>query len=179
MKSTVVAGVCLVLVIGVCGCAREKNRTKSVNPHTMAFTKAGVSLIVGDEWQCSNLEPEHALLPPTLISPAGRIRVMLLPPDRSDPAAVADALRASFEGNPQAARHSFRRQEMVGTNGLRMICISYLQQSDLDGQLKELQRREYLVKNRSGRCVAINYSAEPGSDADSVHWMIQRTLALQ
>jgi hypothetical protein len=91
---------------------------------------------------------------------------------------VADALRGSFDANPLAAKHSFRRQELTGTNGLRIICISYLQRSGVSGQLKELQSRDYLVKNRTGRCVAINYLAEPGKDADAVHWMIQKTLAL-
>jgi hypothetical protein len=179
MRLIVTAGFALFLAVWVGGCAREKNHTKSPNSHTLAFTKAGVSLTVGDEWQSSNLEPDHALLPPTLVGPAGRIRVMLLPPDRSDPAVVAETLRASFEGNPRAARHSFRRQELVGANGLPIICVSYLQQSGADDQIKELQNRDYLVRNRSGRCVAINYSAEAGGGADAVHWMIQKTLALR
>jgi hypothetical protein len=179
MRSIVTAGFALLLALWVGGCAREKNHTKSANSQTLKFTKAGVSLTVGEEWQCSNLEPEHALLPPTLVSPAGRIRVLLLPPDRSDPVVVANTLRASFEVNAHAAKHSFRRQEIVGSNGLRIICVSSMQQLELDGRLKELQSSDYLVRNRSGRCVAINYSAEPGSDADAVQRMIQKTLALQ
>ncbi len=67
----------------------------------------------------------------------------------------------------------------MGTNGLRLICVSYLEQAGADGQSIELESSDYLVRNRSGRCVAINFSAEPGSDADAVHRMIQKTLALQ
>jgi hypothetical protein len=179
MKSTVFLGVALLLAVWLSGCARERNHTKSPNPYTFTFAKAGVSLVVGDEWQSSNLDSAHPLRPPTLVSQAGRIRVLMLPPDCSDPGTVANHLRAAFEANPQAAKHTFRRQELASPQGVRIVCVSYTQLSETQGHSTELQNREYLVKNRGGRCVSINFLAQAGTDADSVHRMIQNSLTLQ
>ena len=77
-------------VLLAAGCARERGQTKAPNPHTTGFSQAGVSLVLGEEWQSSNLASQHSLQPPTLTSQAGVIRVMLLPPDRSEPELVAD-----------------------------------------------------------------------------------------
>jgi hypothetical protein len=85
---------------------------------------------VGEEWQCHNADSGRGLYPPTLVSQAGSIRVVLLPPDRSDPAIVADGLRAAFDLNPRVAKHSFRTQQFASDNGVRGLCVSYLQQSD-------------------------------------------------
>ena len=102
-------------------------QTSSVNPRTMTFSQAGVSLVVGEEWQCQNILPDRGLYPPTLVSQVGSIRVVLLPPDRSDPAIVADGLRAAFDHNARAAKHSFRKQQFANDNGVRGLCVSYLQ----------------------------------------------------
>jgi hypothetical protein len=146
----------------------------------MAFSQAGVALEVGEEWQCQNANAPQALYPPLLVSQAGTIRVLLLPPDRSDPATVADGLRTDFDLNPQVARHSFRKQQFTSDHGARGLCISYLQRVEIKGGEATVENAHYLVKNRAGRCVVINYvAASDGIDTYAVHRMLRTNLRLQ
>jgi hypothetical protein len=170
----------LALVVLLLGCRPERIQTNPINPRTMAFAQAGVSLVVGEEWQCQNVNSERSLYPPTLVSQAGRIRVLLLPPDRSDPAAVADGLRSDFELNPRVAKHSFRRQQFASDNGVRGLCVSYLQSVKASGGETTVENSHYLVKNRAGRCVVINYVASAdGVDTSAIHRMLRTSLSLQ
>lgn len=170
----------LLLAVLLLGCRPERMQTSSVNPRKIAFSQAGVSLVVGEEWQCQNILPDRGLYPPTLVSQAGSIRVVLLPPDRSDPATVADGLRAAFDHNARAAKHSFRKQQFANDNGVRGLCVSYLQQPGADGGGSPLENSHYLVKNRAGRCVVINYVASADtSDTAAIHRMLRTGLSLQ
>ena len=172
--------VSLLLSVLVLGCRPERMQTTAINPRTMAFTQAGVSLVVGEEWQCQNVNSERGLYPPTLVSQAGTIRVVLLPPDRSDPAIVADGLRAAFDRNPRAAKHSFRKQQFVSDKGAQGLCVSYLQQGSANGGEATMENSHYLVKNRAGRCVVINYVASAdGADTSTIQRMLRTSLSLQ
>jgi hypothetical protein len=170
----------LLLAVLVLGCRPERTRTSALNPHTLPFAKAGVSLVVGEEWQCRNVSSEHDLYPPTLVSQAGTIRVLLLPPDRSDPAVVADGLRADCDRNPLVAKHSFRKQQFATDTGVSGICVSYLRQADTSEGKVTVEDAHYLLKNRAGRCVAINYLASAeGSDSYPVRRMLLAGLRLE
>jgi hypothetical protein len=172
--------VSLLLSVLVLGCRPERIQTNPINPRTMAFNQAGVSLVVGEEWQCQNVNSERNLYPPTLVSSVGTIRVVLLPPDRSDPAVVADGLRAAFDRNPRAAKHSFRKQQFASDKGARGLCVSYLQQGGAKGGDATMENSHYLVKNRAGRCVVINYVASAdGVDTSAIHRMLRTSLSLQ
>jgi hypothetical protein len=172
--------VSLLLSALVLGCRPERMQTTAVNPHTMAFNQAGVSLVVGEEWQCQNVSSERSLYPPTLVSQAGTIHVVLLPADRSDPDVVADGLRAAFDRNPRAAKHSFRKQQFASDKGVQGLCVSYLQQSSVKGGESTMENSHYLVKNRAGRCVVINYVASAdGGDTSAIHRMLRTSLSLQ
>ena len=167
------------LAVLVLGCRPERMQTNPINPRTMTFNQAGVSLVVGEEWQCQNVSSQGGLYPPTLVSSAGTIRVVLLPPDRSDPAIVADGLRAAFDLNPRAAKHSFRKQQFASDKGVQGLCVSYLQQSSAKGGGSTLEDSHYLVKNRAGRCVVINYMASAdGGDTSAIHRMLRTSLSL-
>jgi hypothetical protein len=179
MRLHLVGVVSVGLLAGLLGCAREREQTAIPNPRTLGFSQAGVSLVVGDEWQASDLTTPHNLKPPTLTGPAGVIRVILLPPDRTDPEVVASGLRSAFDADPRVAKHTFRRQKFVSKNGVQGICISYLQRTEKDGQVTEVQNHHFLVKNRAARCVVINYLATAGADFDPVTRTIRNTLALQ
>jgi hypothetical protein len=170
----------LVLAVLFLGCRPERMQTTPTNPRTMAFAQAGVALVVGEEWQCQNVNSNRSLYPPTLVSQAGRIRVLLLPPDRTDPAIVADGLRADFDLNPGVAKHSFRRQQFASDNGVRGLCVSYLQSAKANGGETTVENSHYLVKNRAGRCVVINYVASAdGADTSAIHRMLRTSLSLQ
>ena len=170
----------LVWVVLLLGCRPERIQTSIANPRKIPFTQAGVSLVVGEEWECQNLQPGHSLYPPTLVSQAGRIRIVLLPPDRSDPEMVADGLRATFDRNPHAAKHTFRKQQFSNDNGVRGLCVSYVEQMDAEGGESTVENAHYLVKNRAGRCVVINYVASANaSDTSAIHRMLRAGLSLQ
>jgi hypothetical protein len=92
---------------------------------------------------------------------------------------VADGLRASFETNPKAGKHSFRRQKFVSKSGVPGICVSYLEITERNGRVSEAENNHYLVRNKADRCVVINYLAAASGDADAVSRTIRNTLALQ
>jgi hypothetical protein len=179
MRANLVGLVSIGLLAGMLGCAREHEKVKAPNPHTTGFAQAGVSLVLDDAWHADNLATPHSLQPPTLVSEAGVIRVILLPADRTDPEAVADSLRASFDANPKAGKHTFRRQQFVSKSGVQGICVSYLELPERNGRVSEVQNHHYLVKNKAARCVAINYLAPANVEADTVSRTIRTTLALQ
>jgi hypothetical protein len=178
MKRSLYSIAALLLAGLALGCRPERLQTAATNPRTIAFAQAGVSLVVGEEWQCQNVSSDHGLYPPTLVSQAGRIRVVLLPPDQTDPVAVADVLRARFDLNPQVTKHSFRRQQFDTDSGVQGLCVSYLQQAA--GGTSTVENSHYLVRNRAGRCVAINYLASADDvDTSAVRRMLRTSLKLQ
>ncbi len=182
MKANLVGVVSVGLLVGMLGCAREREKAKTPNPRTMVFSEAGISLVLGEEWQFNNLSnpaSRHSLRPPTLTSQAGVIRVILLPVDRADPEAVADGLRESFDADRNAGKHSFRRQKFVSRNGVQGICVSYLERTERNGKVSEAQNHHFLIRNQAARCIAINYLASENSDPDTVSRTIRNTLALQ
>src|ERR1035438_1408767 len=86
MKWKTFALASLLFAVLVLGCRPERMQNKPVNPRTMAFAQAGVSLVVGEECLSRQVDSDRCLYPPTLVTQAGSIRVVLLPPDRSNPA---------------------------------------------------------------------------------------------
>jgi hypothetical protein len=180
MKSRSFPIASFLLVVLLLGCRPERLKSKPANPRTMAFNQAGVSLVVGEEWQCQKADADHRLCPATLVSPAGSIRVLLLPPDRSDPAIVADGLRAAFDANPRVAKHSFRKQQFASEKGAQGLCVSYFQRANENGDDATVENSHYLVKNRAGRCVVINYVASAdGIDSSAIHRMLRNSLTMQ
>jgi hypothetical protein len=180
MKTRRLTLAALLLSVLLVGCRPERMQPSTANTRKVTFTQAGVSLAVGEEWECKNPHPDSALYPPTLVSPAGAIRVVLLPPDRSDPATVADGLRAAFDRNPRAAKHSFHRQQFANDHGVRGLCVSYLQQIGKNGSASVVENSHYLVKSRAGRCVVVNYLASADTaDTAAIHRMLRTGLSLQ
>ena len=178
MKSISILVASFLLAVLLMGCRPERMQTSLTAPRTMAFAQAGVSLDVGEDWQCKNSNSDSGLYPPTLVSKAGSIRVALLPPDRLDPAVVADGLRTAFDLNPRVAKHSFRKQQFASDKGARGLCVSYLQCANAGAPVVE--NSHYLVKNRAGRCVVINYVASAEDiDTSAIHRMLRASLSLQ
>ncbi|MCX6923747.1 MAG: hypothetical protein NT154_11150 [Verrucomicrobia bacterium] len=168
------------MVVLLFGCRAERMETVSANPRKITFTQAGVSIDVGEQWECQNLTLEHSLYPPTLVSRAGSIKIVLLPPDRTEPAVVADGLRASFDLDRRAAKHSFRRQQFANDKGVRGLCVSYREQAIEKGSESGVEHSHYLLKNRAGRCVVINYvSSADIADTSAIHRMVRSGLSLQ
>jgi hypothetical protein len=180
MKTRILPLAVLLLSASFLGCRPERMQPSSLTTRKVAFTQAGVSLVVGEEWQCKDPDPGSALYPPTLVSPAGSIRVVMLPPDRSDPIVVADGLRAAFDRNERATKHSFQRQQFANDHDVRGLCVTYLQQIGKNGTASVVENSHYLVKNRAGRCVAINYLASADTaDTSAIHRMLKTGLSLQ
>ena len=170
----------VLLVFLLLGCRPERIHTKASNPRQLAFAQAGVTLLVGEEWECRNVNFERGPYPPTLVSEAGSIRVMLLPSDRSDPDVVADGLRVAFDHNSRSAKHTFQRQQLASDNGVQGVCVSYRQCARESEGASAVENLHYLVKNRAGRCVVINYVASAdGVDTSAIHRMFRTSLSLQ
>jgi hypothetical protein len=167
------------VVIAV-GCRPERMLSSAGNPRSVSFTQAGVSLVLGKEWQPQGGVPDQGLYPKTLVSHEGSIRVVLLPPDRSDPEVVADWLRAAFELNPRSAKHSFRKKQFANQQGIHGLCITYLLQTGTIGSGLALENSHYLLMSRAGRCVAVKYvGAQEVDDSSEVHRMLLAGLSLQ
>jgi hypothetical protein len=180
MKTRPLPVAVLLVSVLLVGCRPERMQPSSLNARKVTFTQAGVSLVVGEEWESKNTHSDSTLYPPMLVSQAGTIRVVLLPPDRSDPAVVADGLRAAFDRNSRATKHSFRRQQFANDRGVRGLCVSYLQQTGKNGNVAVVENSHYLVRSRAGRCVAINYVASADNkDASAIDRMLRTGLSLQ
>jgi hypothetical protein len=180
MKSSNWVFVPLGLAVLLLGCRHGRVETKATNLHTMAFEHAGMRLALGGGWDCQKADGDGGLYPATLVGPTGSIRVVVLPQDRSDPAAVAEGLSRSSRANPLVARHSLQRRRFITDKGVQGLCISYLQYADREGPQTGVENSHYLFKNRAGRCVVIKYVASAwNADSTGVHRMLQTGLSLQ
>jgi hypothetical protein len=141
-----------------------------------------VSLVPGDGWKqigrgsFAGAAPPGVCLP-TLAGKGGLIQVLLLPPDRSEPQTAAVGVRAAFDANPKSVKDSFRQESITVESGAQVIYISYSQQPE--GETPEGRSHNYIVKNREGRGVAINYITNARTDSDAVHKMIRQTLRVE
>jgi hypothetical protein len=78
------------------------------------------------------------------------------------------------------AKHTFRKREFASDHGVRGLCISYLQRAKVNGAETTVENSHYLVRNRAGRCVVINYMASAENvDTSAIHRMLRTGLALQ
>jgi hypothetical protein len=105
------------------------------------------------------------------------IQVLLLPPDRSDPQTAAAGVRSAFDANPKSIKDSFRQESITVQSGAQVIYVAYGQQPE--GDTPEGRSHNYIVKNREGRGVAINYVTNARKDSDAVRKMIRQTLRLE
>jgi hypothetical protein len=164
-------------------CDRQAVDTGSPSAGRVVFEGAGVSLVPGDEWQrigrgsFSGPAPLGVCLP-TLAGRHGLIQVLLLPADQSDPRTAAADLRARFDVNFKAVRDSFRQEAITVPSGARVIYVTYRQQPVKEGG-DESASHNYIVQNREGLGVAINYITMTRADSDAVHQMIRQTLRVQ
>lgn len=107
------------------------------------------------------------------------IQVLVLPAQRSDPQVAVAGLRAAFDANQKAVKDSFKEEQFVTESGLQGIRVSYSQTSEKDDQPIESRSYNYILRNREGHGVGVNYIATSKSDSDEVHQMIRQTLKLQ
>lgn len=168
--------------IGV-ACKRQEADTTTPSAGAVVFEGSGVSLIPGDDWKqigrssFAGAAPPGVCLP-TLAGKAGLIQVLLLPTDRSDPQTAATGLRTGFDANPKAIKDSFKQESITVQSGAQVIYVTYSQSPEKEGG-SESRSHNYIVKNREGRGVAINYITMARTDSDTAHKMIRQTLRLQ
>ena len=160
-------------------CKRESKSSTEQRSGPVVFADAGVALDVGDGWKRIDSNPGPPVCPPALVGEAGVIRAMLFARDRSDLQKAASSVRAMFDSNSEAVRDSFRQEEFAAESGLPVLHVSYVQRSQKSEQTVEMHSHTYIVANRAGRCVSINYLAPATRDSDAVHQLIRKTLRLQ
>lgn len=159
------------------GCQRQGGDGTTTSSDVVVFEGAGVSLVPGANWKqigkgsFAGAAPAGVCLP-TLAGPAGLIQVLLLPPDRSEPRTAAAGLRTAFDANPKSIKDSFRQESITVASGAEVIYVTSREQSNSG----EARSHNYIVKNRAGRGVAINYIANERVDSEAVHEMIRKTL---
>ena len=179
MKYAILAIAIVVIVLFAVACGRRPSRGVAQKPGQVMFPRAGISLVVGDGWQRIDVDPGVPVCPPTLVGSAGMIRAMIFDANRPDPQTAATRLRAAFESNSDADKTSFHQEDFTTETGLAGVHLSYTARSQKDGAVTEMRSHNYIVKNKEGRCVAISYTVPAHAEADSVHQMVRKTLALQ
>jgi hypothetical protein len=163
-------------------CERKAADATPSSPTVITFEDSGVSLIPGGEWKqigrgdFSGAAPPGVCLP-TLVGKAGLIQVLLLPPDRSDPQTAASGFRAAFDANPKSIKDSFRQESITVSSGAQVVYLAFGRQ--MEGNAPEGRSHNYIVKNRAGRGVAINYVGNAQTDSEAVHQMIRETLKIE
>ena len=183
MKLTILLTVLVVVAAVFVACKQQASDVTPPSTGAIVFEGSGVSLTPGDNWKQIGRDSFAGATPPgvclpTLASKAGLIQVLLLPADRSDPQTAAAGLRTAFDTNPKAIKDSFRQESITVQSGAQVIYVTYSQQPDKEGG-SESRSHNYIVKNRAGRGVAINYITMARSDAEAVHQMIRRTLQVE
>jgi hypothetical protein len=159
-------------------CKRESKSFTEQNSGVVVFVDAGVALDVGDGWKRIDISPGLPVCPPTLVGVHGMVRAMLFAPEVSDIEKAASGLRSAFDANVEAVRDSFRQEEFVAESGLRGLHVWYTQGSGKEGQAIEMHSHNYIVTNRTGRCVSISYLATATRDTEVVHQMVRKSLRL-
>ena len=182
MKLTILIATLVAHALVVVACKKKASDTTAPTPGVVVFEGAGVSLVPCDGWKqigrgsFAGAAPPGVCLP-TLAGKGGLIQVLLLPPDRSEPQTAAVGVRAAFDANPKSVKDSFRQESITVESGAQVIYISYSQQPE--GETPEGRSHNYIVKNREGRGVAINYITNARTDSDAVHKMIRQTLRVE
>lgn len=154
-------------------------RARARPSHPITFSTAGVSLALESGWERKDLPSEHSACPPMLVNQADTIRVVLLPPDLSDPQSAAAGLRTSFAANPKGVKDSFRQEAFVTEGGLDGLHVSFRQQPEKADRGCETESHHYIVRNQRGHCVAVHYLAAAPQHAVAVDQMIRAGLSLQ
>ena len=183
MKRTILIIASVAIAAVLVGCGRQAPDTSPPSTRAVIFEGAGVSLVPGDEWKqigrgsFTGAAPAGVCLP-TLVGKAGLIQVLLLTPDRSDPLTAVAGLRTVFDANPKAIKDSFKQESIALQSGVQVIYVTYSHQPEKAGG-SESRSHNYIVKNREGRGVTINYITMASSDSEAVHQMIRETLKLE
>jgi len=145
----------------------------------VAFPDAGVSIEVGEGWNRLDISPGLPICPPTLVGKRGIVQANLFAPERSDPQKAASGVRAVYDADAQATKVWFREEEFTTESGLHGLYVASARRYENDGRVTEARSHNYIVVNRGGRCVSINYMADAVSDSDVVNQMIRKSLRLQ
>jgi hypothetical protein len=148
-------------------------RARGPEQQVVTFSEEGVSLTLKGRWMESELNSTKCAQPPKLTGSAGTIRAMLLPPDLKSPVRAAAGLEESLASRPNSVRRSALRDDFITATGLAGIHISFCQATGAEG---ESHSHHYLVKNRDGRCVAINFVGADRPDAEQGDQMIRHSL---
>lgn len=179
MKPTLLVIALFALAVTLVACKRKSAEVAPTQSDFVAFAGSGLTLVPGDGWKRIEISAGLGQCPPTLVGTSGLIQVLILPPERSDPQVAVTGFRAAFDANPKAVKDSFRQEQFISESGLQGLRLSYSQQSEKDGQVTESRSYNYIVRNREGRGVGVNYIAIAKGDSDAVHQMIRQTLKLQ
>jgi hypothetical protein len=148
-------------------------QARASRPRLATFTCEGISLSLKGRWVASEQSVANRMHPAKLTSPEGTIQGLLLPPDVTLPQRAAAGLQASFASRPEAIRKSTCREEFVTESGLTGVHISFSRVADTQ---QETTSHHYLVKNRLGRCVAIDYEPTTQANAGEVDESIRKSL---
>src|SRR5258705_8020348 len=100
----------LITVIGLSFLSTACKRTATQPPGEVVFSRAGISLTVGEGWQRIDRDPGVPVCPPTLIGEAGMVRAMLFDAHRTDAQNAATRVRAAFETDSDAVKDSFQHE---------------------------------------------------------------------
>ncbi|MBN9694087.1 MAG: hypothetical protein J0M24_27925 [Verrucomicrobia bacterium] len=179
MKPTILIFVLIAVGVVIVACNRQSTEATPPSSGAVAFSGSGITLTPGDGWKRIEIAAGPGQCPPTLVGTGGMVQVLVLPPDRSDPQVAVKGLRAAFDANTKAVKDSFKQEQFTTESGLQGIRASYSQQSEEDGRVTESRSYNYIVRNRDGRGVGVNYIATAQSDSDAIHQMIRKTLRLE
>src|SRR6266850_3554988 len=159
-------GVALIIV----ACKRQPGYAAPSSAGVLVFEGSAVSLVPGEDWKqigkgsFAGAAPPGVCLP-TLAGKAGLIQVLLLPTDRSDPQTAAAGVHAAFNANPKSIKDSFRQESVTVKSGAQVVYVTYSQQPEAGRP--EGRSHNYIVKNREGRGVTINYITNARTDSDA------------
>jgi hypothetical protein len=169
----------------ITGCSR-RGATK-LPPGAVVFDASGVALVPGDQWNAmrtgrlAQAESGDLCLPVLEGEGSfkgGVIMVYASHSERVEPKRKAELLRKSAESRTDILKTTIREENFKTDSGLHGVHLAYNQMSEQAGKVL-IRTHFYLVKNKSGHCVAVSYLTLASRDSVAVHEMIRKTLTLE
>jgi hypothetical protein len=157
---------CILFLIAGC------NRSTRVE-----FKPALVSIDPGKGWKRTEFTPTPPACSPQLTSKSGMINVLLLDTDTADLKQAADKLQASSVVTGRAVPDSFKQEDFVSGSGLNGIQLSYSGRS-FRSVTPDMRSHSFIIKNRGGQFVSVNYTASPETESNAVLEAIRKSLKL-
>jgi len=156
--------------------ARESTHDSSVGPDgRVTFKPASLSIQLGNDWTSLGDAETLPMCSPRLLGDSGLIQAKLLPDKSTNLSQAVDDLQAYCATMNGTVADSFKRESFASQSGLTGIHLSFTSRFPD----KSVANHMFVVPNRSGRFVEIEYMSPIDPPSEEVLQAICKTLRVE